>query len=137
MLFRSFNFLNKKWSSYFNWTVLYPSYFFFFLFIIFIIIFSMAFLGDFKMNALIPIFFVLSFVVIYPIIFLLFIYSIWFVISSDKLFQILGYNRLLANIINVFLTFSGFGFLTVIFLWIKIKDIYQENNIKCKFSGKF
>ena len=88
------------------------------------------------MSALIPLSFILYFVFIYPIFFILFIYSIWFIIASDKLFKLLGYNRLLANIINVFLTYSALGFITVIFLWIKIKDIYEENNIDCKFSGK-
>lgn len=132
----NFNLLNKKWTSYFNWTALYPSYFLLFVFIIYFFIGSIAYLGDFKTNALIPIFFFLSFAFIYPIFFLLFIYSIWFIVASDKLFQLLGYNRLLANIINIFLTYSGLLFITVIFLWMKIKDIYEENNIECSWSGK-
>ena len=86
--------------------------------------------------AVLSIFLILGFSILIPISIIIFIYSIWFIIASDKIFQLLGYNRLLANIINIFLTYSGLGFITVIVLWMKIKDIYEENNIECKWSGK-
>lgn len=131
-----FDYLNKKWTSYFNWTILYPTYFLLFVFVFFIGLASFAFFGNFKIELLLSIFLILGFSILIPIGIIIFIYSIWFIIASDKIFQLLGYNRLLANIINIFLTYSGLGFITVIVLWMKIKDIYEENNIECKWSGK-
>lgn len=131
-----FDYLNKKWTSYFNWTVLYPTYFLLFIFVLFIGLAVVAFSVDFKVELLLSIFLILGFSILIPIGIIIFIYSIWFIIASDKIFQLLGYNRLLANIINIFLTYSGLGFITVIVLWMKIKDIYEENNIECKWSGK-
>ena len=132
----NFNLLNKKWTSYFNWSVLYPSYFLLFTIGLFICLASVTFFINFKFELLLSILFILGFSVFVPIIIIVFIYTIWFLIASDTLFQLLGYNRLLANIINILLTYSGFGFITIIFLWMKIKDIYEENNIEFKYSGK-
>lgn len=131
----NFNLLNKKWTSYFNWSFLYPSYFFLFIMSIFMVLFSIGYLENFKLELLFSMFFIFVFAFIgFGI--LVIIYVIAFIILSDGLFKILGYNRLLANLINILLSFLCLGFITFIFLWIKVKNIYEENNIECYWSGK-
>jgi len=155
----NFNLLNKKWTSYFNWSFLYPSYFFLFIMIMFMVLFSIGYWDNFfeklKLLYLLPIllilfnsvgfiiflaiimvYFPIFVIVINTILVIYFIFFIFFIISSDKLFQLFGYNRLFANLINIFLSCFSLNLIVFIFLWIKIKKLYKENNIECYWSGK-
>ena len=137
----NFDYLNKKWTSYFNWTVIYPSLFLILVFFGFIgsvfLLFNSGINND--INLLIGEALGFSFGAILLFIFLgfgIFIYIVWYFLASDTLFKLLNFNRLLWNIINIVLFFSGLYFITLTILWFKIKELYVKNGINCSFSGK-
>lgn len=134
----NFQLLNKKWSSFYNWTILYPSLillvgllglsYFIFSYIRNLHIESAA-------NYMIGVFFGAYFGFVILGLFLLF-YMIWFVIASDSIAKTLGWNRLVFNILNLIAVFTGLFFITIIVLWIKVKDVFEENGFDTSWTGK-
>lgn len=129
--------LNKKWSSYFNWTILYPTYLFLFLFLgsFFLLISSQL---NFTLDKSFDFenwFFGLYFFFIL-LVALLLPYGIWFIIASDSLAKSLGWNRIVFNIFNLFMIFSMLYFVTVILFWIKVKDKFEDAGYDVSWTGK-
>lgn len=136
----NFQLLNKKWSSFYNWTILYPSlilligvlglsYF------IFSSISHLHFNVENTVNYMLGVFFGAYFGFIILGIVLLF-YIVWFIIASDSIAKVLGWNRLVFNALNFLAIFSGLYFITILVFWIKIKDIFEENGFHTSWTGK-
>lgn len=134
------NVLNKKWQSYFNWTISIP--------LIFFVLFPMAILFLFILgvvtvnnspNTMTPdnIFMFaggglagLAFIVIFAAPLLL-IYTIWFILASDALFKDLNIDRVVGNILNligIFVIPISF-FVLPIFFWIKMRDYWDSRGL--------
>lgn len=134
----NFQLLNKKWSSFYNWTVLYPS-----LFILLIILgagywvfssfanFNLEHSSEYLFGGLIGVYF--GFILLA---FLFIPYTIWFIVASDSIAKLLGWNRILFNVLNILAIFSFLYFITIIFLWIKVKDVFEDNGYPTTWSGK-
>ena len=54
-------------------------------------------------------------------------FAIWFIVAADSIAKLLGWNRIVFNLLNLFSIFSGLPFITIIILWIKVKDKLEEN----------
>lgn len=128
----NFQLLNKKWSNFYNWTVLYPTL------IILLFLGSLVwFVFNSNMNfEYIEGMFLGAYFGFIILAFLLIPYNIWFIVASDSIAKILGWNRILFNILNIFAVFSFLQFITIIFLWIKVKDVFEDNGYPTTWSGK-
>lgn len=136
----NFQLLNKKWSSFYNWTILYPFLFILILllglsYLLFNSIFNLNVNAEAGANYMISVFFGAYFGFIIIGVFLLF-YLIWFVVASDSIAKTMGWNRLVFNILNLLAVCSGLYFITIIVFWIKIKDIFEENGFDTSWTGK-
>lgn len=65
------------------------------------------------------------------------IYAIWFIIKSDRVFKLLGINRIVANSLNIIglVVIPGASFLvTPLILWLLVRDHWRDN--KMDFNWK-
>lgn len=138
--------LNKKWSSYYNYTTLYPT-FIMLAFLVGILVFihfinfndltDLTNLNDSgDVNSSITK--LLGEITFFAIAFLLAMipYFIWFFIASDSLAKMLGLNRVVFNILNILLIVSFFYFITIFYLSSKVKETHKNAGLKTKWSGK-
>lgn len=139
--------LDRRWRTYFNWTILYPSvgavafsavaaYF-----IYEAVVKTMenptsaldASSGSIALGFLGGAAFIFSFGL------LSLLYVAWFIVASDGMFRILGMNRLASNALNLLGLFllPGISFLiTPVVLLSKVKSAWRNAGIECSFSGK-
>lgn len=132
----NYQLLNKKWSSYYNWTITYPAYFIIFIIIGMAGIIYSGFNESYEdYTSATAMFFSVYFIIIGFLVAII-PYVLWFIIASDSLAKTLGWNRLLFNILNIFALFSCLYFITILVFWIKIKDQFEEAGYDTTFTGK-
>lgn len=132
--------LNKKWQSYFNWTITIPLIFFvlFPIAIVFLLILGVITVNTAAQTVNMDSIFMLAsgglaglaFIVIFAAP-LLVIYTIWFILASDALFKALNIDRVVGNILNligIFVIPISF-FVLPIFFWIKMRDYWDSRGL--------
>lgn len=134
------NLLNKKWQSYFNWTISIPLIFFilFPIAIIFLLILGVITVNTAGQSVNPDNVFMLASgglaglaVIIFFAAPLLLIYTIWFILASDALFKALNLDRVAGNILNligIFVIPISF-FVLPIFFWIKMRDYWDVKGL--------
>lgn len=126
------NEINEEWRKYETSYAL-PSFLIFTIVILFSIFLGVLTGGNFYIIGGIIIFAILLgylnplFWIAVVIIFPYLSFSVKFLIASDKLFKILGRNRIFSNIINTILTLCFLGFITSIFLGLEVKRLNKAN----------
>lgn len=135
------NEINKEWLKYEHSYIL-PSFLTFTILLLFSIFIGVLTGGNFNIITGILVFLLLlgyatpiswiAFIIIFA--HLKFVFN--FLIASDKLFKILGRNRLFSNIINTILTLCFLGFITSIFLGLEVRRLNKENKQNKNTSPK-
>lgn len=127
--------INKECERYKEVALTYPAYLFIFYIVTSFIGGVIAYNalitgGGIKLLLAIPIVIVFIIAGCIPyFLFLVVIYFILFLTDSDRMFKILGYNRLKSNTINFLLTFCFLGFLTYRFLVDKVDQINEVKDL--------
>lgn len=134
----NFQLLNKKWSSFYNWTILYPSL------ILLVCLLGLSYFifssvsnwhiesaGNYMLGVFFGAYF--GFIILGL---LLLLYTVWFVVAADSIAKTLGWNRIIFNVLNLLAIFTLLYFITIIVLWVKVKDVFEENGFATTWTGK-